>query len=173
MPDAVLIAVAKAITTELASADFGPAFTPVRNYGSDDLLLDELNELRVDVVPVGMTHQLLTRGSWEYVCQVDVGVRKRFDGRERDYGQGEIPIAEIDSLVELLQRIGEYFAPETPSQTGRRLTSLPEAVWSPTGESDNSGIEFRAACVREHLRENGQYTGIVRLTYRVPRSVGE
>lgn len=173
MPDAVLVAVAKAVAKELETASLGRTFTVERSYADWDEELPGLSELRLDVVPVPTVgHEQFTRGLWRYVVQVNLVLRKRLTIAEQDAPTGKLLAAEVDSLVELLQRIGEYFAPIQPGQSGRRLADLPEAVWLPA-DGDARGFEMPAAYVREHLREMRQYTGVVRLTYAVPREADE
>lgn len=183
MSDAVLVSVAKAITKELDAAfiagTFGAQYREQRakrSYADWDEALEDLDTLHVDVVPVGPGNPklvMLTRSAWEYVVSVQIGVRKRFGHTDQDSTTGRILAEEIDALILLLEKIGKYFMPSQTTQTGRRLADMPEAVWMPEVGERERGTEFQTSFDREMLRNNRQYIGIVRLTYKVPRNPNE
>lgn len=166
MADATLVAVAKAITKELnnaAAGTFDRRFTAERSYGDWAIALEELNKLKVDVVPAVGAHRAFTRGKWLYVISTEVGVRERFTESDIDQTTGRINVEAIDILVRVTEQIGQYFA-----ATSRRLSDLTGAVWFPEGDS---GTDFRVWFVPEHLKEHSQFTGIVRLVYGVPKAI--
>lgn len=153
---AVLVSVADAIVSELLLiTGLVREIEPERSYADWDEKLEQLNELHVDVVPVPSTTEtdLDGRGATRYQCDVDIGVRYRFDAEERN-ADGRISVEEIDELIELLQQFHDHF---TNNGEGRRLTGFAGAVWQET--------KVRTWYVREHLRELAQYTGIIRVTY--------
>lgn len=174
----VLVDVAEAIKDELAAAfaasTFGASYSrvvPERSYADWDEELTGCRDLRVDVVPVGPNNPTVdteTRGEWSYVVLVDIGVRQWFGSESQDVDTGRIDVSEIDALVRLTQKIGEFFMPAQSEQTGRALTNLPAAVWLPR-VGDKSGTEYRASFIREHLREIRQFTSIVQLAYGVSK----
>lgn len=152
---AVLVDVADAVKDELASiTGLVLAIDPERSYADWDEQLEDLSTLRVDVVPVNVGEtELDSRGESRFLCHVDIGVRYRFAPEERE-STGRITVSEIDDLLLLLQQFHDHFV---NNGEGRRLTSYTAAAWTETN--------VRTWYVREHLREMGQYTGIVRVTY--------
>lgn len=173
MPDAVIVAVAKAVTEELNNAAQGafPApFTAERSWADWDEVLKRLGDLKVEVVPAEPNNPRLTqatRSEWEYTVSINICVRQKLGQDAQDDETGRVDKERVDTLVLLVQRIAEYFAPAL-GQSGRRLEDLPEAVL----EVPDGGA-IVASYVREHLRNHRQFTGIVRLVYRVPRGPGE
>ena len=159
MPTAQLVELAEAITTTLAAASFATGvFIPVRSYADWNDTLDELNEdLQVDVVPVGHDiAELEARESMKYESGVDVAVRKRFGTASQNASTGRIELAEIDDLVLLVEQIHELFCKE--------------AVTSATIDASWLDTTIRATYIREHLREHRQFTGIVRIRYRLSKA---
>jgi hypothetical protein len=144
----VLIDVADAVTAELNGHVFSQEFTATRTYADWDEQLSTY-ELRSDVVPVAsMPTELDTRGSVNYLCSVDIGIRKKLEAGDSDRVDAEI----VDPLVRLIEEIHEW-------TIGKELNY--DATWEST--------IFVAAYVPEHLRQNNQFTGIVRVTYSVSK----
>lgn len=147
-----LIKVADAVAERINEADLSLPVTAVRSYADFDELLEDLGELHCDVIPaVNGSVPLVARGTTRYRCPVSVGLRKRFTQQETDGSTGRILLPEMDRLTNLLVEISELFH-------GQRLdwTNL-KAAWQAT--------DFTANFSRQHLRENRQFTGIVRLTF--------
>lgn len=162
---AVEVDIAEAIKDELNDEDFGIAFQAERNYADVSKMLTDLGTLHVDVVPWKSESELGDRGELHYTVETDILLRKRFGGSDQDVSTGLIPNADIDSLMELRQKIGEFFTPsQVTSQTGRELTAQPNAVWEST--------KCMAAYVRQHLKANRQFTGWLRVTYSISRAAG-
>lgn len=159
MSDALLISLAKAVTSELDGGSFSQEFTPERSYGDWEMTLEDNDTLHVDVVPVKWTARKVTQASYEYECLVDVGIRIRFLAQEA--ATGRVPVATVDPYVRLLEELAEFFAIFIPSQDGRQLTDLPEAILDADG-----GLEIRTS----KLDLKRQYTGILRLKFLVDRT---
>lgn len=174
MPDAVMVAVANAVTDEIRGGDFGQEIQPERSYGDWNEQLENLGDkIRVDVVPVSAKAELATRSEWQYRVVVQIIVRKRLGFNQQDEETNRVLVEEVDELVLLTQRLGEYFAPAQPSQSGRRLTDLPEAAWVPDAGSNESGSNFEVFAEMSRLKEYRLYLGVVRLTFAVPRGPGD
>lgn len=154
MPQAVLVTAAQAIADELNAHTFTLRFVAERSYRTD-LELEDLDTLHVDVVPVNASSDLATEGSVVYPCQVDIGVRKKFESKDHDK-TGEIDRDEIDRLMLLVQEIHEFLV-------RRRLATFEEAVWK--------SADIRAWYLPRHLREFRQFTGLIRVVFRVEKDL--
>ena len=95
----------------------------------------------------------LARGETRFLCHTDIGIRYRFAPEERD-SNGRVTVSEIDDLLLLLEQFHDHFV---NNGEGRRLGTYLAAAWQETN--------VRTWYVREHLRELGQYTGILRVSY--------
>lgn len=138
----VLTRVADCVTSLLNAFDFGLTFTAVRSYPDFDEQLDELDALKVDVVPV--SHEKVedqTRDSLTYLCTVDIGIRQR-----------PVTSDDIDRLILLEEQITQMLDGE------KRLVS---------GDLDATldSIKVRASYSREFLRQHGQFFSLMRATY--------
>jgi hypothetical protein len=160
---AILVQVANAVTQQLTSAPpltFSESFTPQRSYADWDLPLEQISdELLCDVVPVNNPKsELEERGAVQYLAQVDIVLRRRFKLADQDTGTGRVPLALVDALVKVVEELHEFFC-------GERMTAF-----SPE-EADRMGTwestEVLAAYRKDHLRQHRQFTGIVRVTFRV------
>ena len=153
----LLIALADLVTASLNEAQFGvDGFVAERNYADWEDTLKDLDQLHIDVVPVGHpASELATRGSTAYVCRIDIGIRKRFGEADQDTSTGRVGMEAVDKLVLLVERIHEHFA----HSDNRRLSDTIDAAWNDT--------TIRSSWDRPHLREHRQFTGIIRLGYRV------
>lgn len=162
---AILVRVAEAIKKELESITLSQKFTLLRTYGDwEDLLADNDNGLRIDVVPNSCISSLADRtGRIMYECNASVLLRKRF--RSHEHINGRIDPSLIDQLVQDLQTVNEYFSPKAPSYQARKLADVPEAAWSP-----ESGI--KAPFSRKLLKDPGQYSGWCAVIYNAYVSAG-
>lgn len=161
----VLEQVATAIADELDDATtLSQSLSPVLSGADFDTLLQDVGELRVDVCPVSAKSTLQARGRLKYVVSVDVLVRRKFAAADRE-SDGSIKFSELAEMLELVEEIGEYFAPCQPNQTGRRLTTLTDAAW-------DSSSEIKSNYSRKMLRENGQFSGWVTLVYSLSKVAG-
>jgi len=154
-----LVEISKAVTDDINSnvSTFSVDFEEANRFyaGSLDEELKDLEVLHVDVVPVGYaTSELDDRNHWLFRCSADIGVRKRFRYSERDQNTGRILSADADCLVDLVQEIFEFFSPRT-------LSNYTQANWHE--------CVIRAAYSKRDIRQHGQFTGIVRVTYDVTK----
>jgi hypothetical protein len=165
-----LVTVADAIAAEIVAArdadefDLSDFETEVL-WGKRSIELQDRDRLRVDVAPMYWTQSLKTRGSWAWMCRLQVGIRKRYETAERDGTTGEVLSAEIESLVNLTSDVLKHFMPVRPDHTGRRLTSVPTAAW----REEKEGLT-RVTIDWDSLRELDQFTGWFPLTFEVPQA---
>ena len=85
---------------------------------------------------------------------MDVVIRKQLGEDKQVGGTGRVARAAVKELMYLTQQLFEYAMPN-------RLPDFDEAVWKLT--------EILVAPHTKHLRENKQFTSIVRLTYEVEK----
>lgn len=155
---AVDIDIADAVTTALNAATLSKSFTAIRSYAEWEEALEDLDALHVDVVPLqtGPAFELDDRGSAEYTCEIDVGVRYRFGSESQESATGRVDVDEIDALKQLVQEIAEYFTPD-------RFDDATAGLWQAT--------EIKLGWSRKHLRQMRQFFGFVRLTFTATREV--
>ncbi len=137
-----LIAIADAVTASLNAGSFGQPFTAERLYQPAFELAD-LADLRVSVVPKGVTIATASRDGSYFDCAVDVGIQKKITDD-----------AEIDGLVDLAEEIADHLRM-------KRLDDVPEAVWL--------SIEHEPVVAAEHLEQQRALTSILTVTYRIRR----
>ena len=101
--------------------------------------LRELEEMRVVVVPVAVEYKNLSRSSHEELLKVQVGVLKR--GCEDD----------LPTMLQFIERLGLGFL----------NTHLAEAVCV--------CVAYNPIYFPEHLRERGQFTSVIELTFKAIR----
>jgi len=137
-----LVAIADAVAASLNAASFGQPFTAERLYQPAFELAD-LAELKVSVVPKGVTIATASRDGSYFDCAVDVGIQKKIADD-----------AEIDGLVDLAEEIADHLRM-------KRLDAFPQAVWL--------SIEHEPVVASEHLEQQRALTSILTVTYRVRR----
>jgi len=143
----LVIAIAAAVVAELNSAPAGTfvqPFTAMRHY-RPQFDLTQLKTLRVSVVPRGISITGLMRQANQHDTSVDVAVQKKVNPAD---------VAELDGLMLLSEQIADFFR-------FRRLTSLPEALWTKT--------ENVPVYSPEHLETKQVFTSVLTLTFRVVR----
>jgi hypothetical protein len=161
--EAVDVSVAKAVVSQLAAATLSRTITPVRSWADwvQPLELDDKSiedQLYVDVVPVATALETETssRATLAYTCPVDIAVRRRFSTKFQDRDTLRINVREVDALMYLVQEIHEEF-------TLARMQDFEAGAWMET--------KRLVAPLKSHLRDMRQFTGIVRVTFRVDRKV--
>jgi len=143
----LITTIADAIVTELNAAPsgtFAQPFTAARHY-RPQFDLAELKTVRVSVVPKGIAITGLMRSANQNDVSVDVAVQKKVT---------EGDTAELDGLMLLTEQIADFFRL-------RRLTALPEALWTKT---DNVPVYSP-----EHLETKQVFTSVLTFTFRVVR----
>lgn len=152
------IGVADAIATALNRRDFGLAFEAERSYADWDDKLEDMDSIHVDIVPSGYYRaELLDRATTAYGCLTNIAVRKRFDLNEQ-LDDNTIDLTAIDELVSFCESIHLYLA------ATRLAAPVDDAIWDST--------EMRLEFDRKALREDRQFTGILRVGYLVPVANG-
>ena len=141
---AVITDIADAVAAELNGHTFSQKFTAVRTYDTT-LALQDAGTLHVTVVPKALTEEVASRGADQVDYAIDVGVRKK---------PASVSNADLDPLVSLVEEIRAFFR-------RRRLAAYPGAVCIRT--------PIEPVFAPEHLREYGQFTSILSLTFRVVR----
>ena len=139
---AVIIDIADAVVAELNGHVFGQTFTAERTYDTT-LDLKDAGTLHVTVVPKAVGQEAASRAADQADYAIDVAVRKK---------PASVSKAELDPLVTLVEEISTFFR-------RRRLAALPGAWCIST--------PIEPVFAPEHLREYGQFTSILGLTFRV------
>lgn len=134
--------VAEAVIAELNAATFSQPFTAVRSYLPRSELA-ELKMLKVTVVPSGLLVVTASRGQMQRDVAIDVAVQQKLTGEDN---------ADLDPLLALAEEIAARFC-------GKRLTSLPNAIWVKT--------EFKTIYAPDHIDQLRTFTSVVTLTFRV------
>ena len=143
----LITTIADAIVTELNAAPpgtFAQAFTAARHY-RPQFDLAELKTLRLSVVPKAIGITGLMRNANQHDVSIDVAVQKKVSSTDA---------AELNGLMLLTEQIADFFRL-------RRLTALPEALWTKT---DNVPVYSP-----EHLETKQVFTSVLTLTFRVVR----
>ena len=136
--------VADAVAGELSAQTFTPAFKTIRAYRHDQTLPDG-KELKVSVVPKGMTVTPAARTLCRYDLEIFVAVMRKVDRAHP---------ADIDPLLGLVTDIVDFFRL-------RRLEQFPDAMWV--------GTEIKPMVSTDHLETLKQFTSLITLTYKVTR----
>lgn len=145
MSDATIITLTDAVVTTLNAASLSQSFTAVRKY-RPEYELPDFSSLAVIVVPTRWDVINRDRNSDDTTCYVDVAVQQKVDVDDAD---------EMDPLMYLMQEIVDLFARKTLASPAaqciaREFVSGSEAGYAP-----------------EHTETLRQFTGVVRLTWRV------
>ena len=139
---AVITDIADAVVAEMNAHTFSQPFTAVRTYDTT-LALEDAGTLHVTVVPKALAEEVASRTADQVDYAIDVGVRKK---------PASVSNAEMDPLVSLVEEIRAFFR-------RRRLAAYPGAMCIRT--------PIEPVFAPEHLREYGQFTSILSLTFRV------
>ena len=106
--------------------------------------LQGMSQLKVTVVPKGITSASLDRSRDSFDYQIDVAVQKKTSNE----------IVAIDSLMLLVEEIGDYFR-------SNPLSSFPGARCT--------NVENLPVYAPDHLQELRQFTSVLTLTFRLWR----
>jgi len=140
---ASIVAIADAVTAELNGNSFSQPFTAQRLY-LPVFDLQGMSQLKVTVVPKGITSASLDRSRDSFDYQIDVAVQKKTPNE----------IVAIDSLMLLVEEIGDYFR-------SNPLSSFPGARCP--------SVETLPVYSPDHLQELRQFTSVLTLTFRLWR----
>lgn len=139
MPQADIINIADAIVTALNGEAFSQPFTAVRGY-LPTFDLQELNQLKVTVVPKEDDGKLDTRDASTHDYAIDIGVQKK---------PPTIDNPDLDPLMRLTQEIADYFL------FGKQAAGA--TLIAPT---------VRILYLQDHLQKMRQFTSVITLTFR-------
>ena len=139
----LVIDIADALATLLNGRDFSVEFEASREYRPVVDLAD-LKDLRVTVVPKGITTVAVDRSRVQHDVDVDVVVQQKLDKGDSD---------ELDGLMSLVEEIAGFLK-------FKRLESV-GALWLKTA---NEPI-----FAPDHLEQLRQFTSVLTVTYRVVR----
>jgi len=119
-----------------------------------ELPLEDLDSLHVDVVAASLQQERSSRAGVAYNIGVDIAVRYRFGVSDQVAATQAIDIDSVGAYISLLEEIAEHLA----DPDNRVLTAV-------TGKPSWLTNDIRLPWVPQLLRENRQYTGIMRATY--------
>jgi hypothetical protein len=136
--------VADAVVAQLNTASLSQPVVAERLY-VPNFDLQDMQDLRVTVVPRELHVRGLDRGRNSYEAEIDLAVQKKFK-------KGDA--AEIDPLVAFVEEIADLFRL-------KRLASFPGAIWSRT--------DHQVLYSQEHWDQLRQFTSLLTLTFRVMR----
>lgn len=139
----VIVDIADAVVAELNEHSFSLDFTAERAY-LPRYELEEMETLRVTVVPSSVQITTVSRAGEQYDYGIDMGVQKRRTTTDD---------AELDGLMDLVEEIADHF-------TGLTLADPAAACV----EVVNNPIY-----APEHLDEMRQYTSVLTLVFRMWR----
>lgn len=137
-----IVSIADAVAAAINAGTFSQPVSAQRVY-QPAFTLEELQELRVSVVPRTTGISAASRDSSTFECVVDVGVQKKI-GEE----------SEIDGLLDLAEEIADHLRL-------KRLPDFPDAAWL--------GIAHEPVVSPEALSEHRTFTSVLSVTYRVRR----
>ncbi len=141
---AVITDIADAVAAEINRATLSQPATASREY-LPHFKLEDMQELRVTVVPKSVLTQPGGRAHNQHDYAIDVAVQKKLQKADN---------AEIDPLMMLVDEIADHFR-------FKRLSSFPNAMWLKT--------ENQPVYSPEHLQEMRQFTSVLTLTFRLMR----
>jgi len=136
--------VADAVVAQLNTASLSQPVVAERLY-VPNFDLQDMQDLRVTVVPRELHVRSLDRGRNNYEAEIDLAVQKKFK-------KGDA--AEIDPLVAFVEEIADLFRL-------KRLASFPGAIWSRT--------DHQVLYSQEHWDQLRQFTSLLTLSFRVMR----
>ena len=151
MTQSLIATMTDAVVAELNApgTSFEGQFTAQRHYRPRfEIEAGDLDDLRVTVVPRGITIEKATRAGDVHEVQIDVAVQKRLPP------EAEAGPQAIDALMTIVQEIADHMR-------GRRLSTFDDAAWR--------RIENDPIYAVDHLDELRVFTSVLTLTYRVLR----
>jgi hypothetical protein len=137
---AAIVAIASAIVADLNAHAFSQAFVAQRSY-LPRYRLEELQDIRVTVVPKDDVGQRASRSQWQQDYKVDVALQQRLGADE---------LAQMDSLILLAQELSDYFKARNPAGD---MVTLAEVTFAPLFDPD-------------HLEKHKTLTTVINLTFR-------
>jgi hypothetical protein len=146
---AITIQIADAVVAVLNAATLSQTFTAARYY-LPEFELNEMDTLHVSVVPAELDEEIADRSRDRAEYKIHVAVQKRVTKQEPPGLDAEA----IDGLMTLVEEIGDLFR-------HKPLAGFEQAHWVKT--------ENKPIYDPKHLKEHGQFTSLLALTFRVVR----
>lgn len=143
---AVIVQIADAVAAAINGATLSQSVAAERLY----VPVHELNDLdtvKVSVVPAGLAIEELTRASDLFTYTVDVGIQRKVSPAD----PSTLANADVDPWVTLTEEIGDLFR-------GRRV-----------GGFRCTGVANRPVYSPDHLDEKRVFTSVLSLTFTVDR----
>ncbi len=148
----ILHGTTKAVRDMLAVGIFSLSIDPQVSYDAE-LALEDMGTLHVDVMGASLVQVPSSRISIRYDIGIDIAVRYRFGVTDQVASTQAVHIDLAGAYIDLLEELAEHLA----DSDNRTLSSTLSPSWSSN--------EMRLPWVPEHMRQNRQYTGIMRATY--------
>lgn len=167
--DAAIVAVRKSVVARIESKRLELVtneFTLEGGYATWDLALSqtdlmemrECDKLRLDVVSHGSLQQIgmSSRTTVQYSVPIDIAIRRKFGQDKQNDDTGLIEVDAIDKLLLLQEQVHLMF-------TQQRLTDSQLTVW----DGEGGGTRPLWSPNLEHLRQWRQFSGLIRVFFRV------
>lgn len=138
-----MIQLADAIVASLNAGSFGQRFQAERHY-QPVVELQQLQQLKVTVVPKSVSISAASRQDSFFDCAVDIGVQRKISD------DPEV----LDGLMQLVEEIADHLR-------FKRLDGFPAAAWL--------SIENDPIFAPDHLEKERVFTSVLTVTYRVRR----
>jgi hypothetical protein len=140
---AQIVAIADAVTAELNGTTFSQPIVAQRHY-LPTFDLQAMTDLKVTVVPRGISSESLDRSRDSFDYRIDVAIQKKT----------KVQVEFIDPLMQLVEEIADHFR-------SNPLSSYPGARCM--------NIENTPVFAPDHLQELRQFTSVLTLTFRLWR----
>ena len=137
---AVIVQITDAIVADLNDQDFSLEFTAERTY-LPRYKTEELEQVRVSVVPKDDVGQRASRAQWQQDYKIDLAIQQKLGDDEQ---------AQMDALILLGQELADYFKEQN---LAGNLAVLTECGYAPLFEP-------------EHLEKHKTLTTVLNLTFR-------
>ena len=138
----IALDIADAVTAEINTAGLLPSGVTAVRRVLPEFELKELTELKVTVVPRGVTITGATRASSQYEIAIDIGLQKKLQGD---------PDTEVGALGTLVDQIASHLQ-------RRPLAGFLWATWV--------SIANDPLYVPDHLAQQRVFTSVLTVTYR-------
>ena len=146
---AVIVDIANAVVAVLNGAHLSQPLAAVRHY-LPEFDLKEMGELHVSVVPAELDEEMADRSRDQAEYKIHVAVQKRVTTQDPP----GLDNAAIDGLMRLVEEIDDLFR-------HKPLAGFEQAHWAKT--------ENKPIYDPKHLKEHGQFTSLLALTFRTVR----
>jgi hypothetical protein len=140
---AQIVAIAEAVTAELNGTTFSQPIVAQRQY-LPTFDLQAMTDLKVTVVPRGISSESLDRSRDSFDYRIDVAIQKKT----------KLQVEIIDPLMQLVEEIADHFR-------SNPLSSYPGARCM--------NVENTPVFAPDHMQELRQFTSVLTLTFRLWR----